>query len=74
MGRFRSRRCAPASSTITYKGESFSKNPLDSELGLTTILNAGSAAAPALAVDDATYDPVRAMRTAAEAAGFLELR
>jgi uncharacterized protein YdaL len=45
----------PASSTITYKGESFSKNPLDSELGLTTILNAGSASAPALAVEDATF-------------------
>jgi len=34
---------------ISYKGETFDKNPLDAELGRTTILNAGLAAAPAYA-------------------------
>jgi len=34
---------------VNYKGETFSRSPLDAELGVTTILDPGLAAAPALA-------------------------
>jgi len=40
--------------TITYKGESFSKNELDPDLGRTTILDPNRAQVPALAIEDLT--------------------
>ena len=40
--------------TISYKGETFAKNPLDAELGRTVILDPGLAAAPAFACGQTT--------------------
>jgi len=44
--------------TIRYKGESFFKNPLDPDVGRSTILNPSLASAPALAIEDVTSNSI----------------